>query len=52
MWNLTIETNEQTKHNKSKLYMNIDSRMMVARRERGWAKWMKGIKRYKLPVVK
>ena len=32
--------------------MNIDSRTMVARGERGWAKWVKGIKRYKLPVVK
>ena len=32
--------------------MNIYSRMMVARGERGWAKWVEGIKRYKLPAVK
>ena len=50
MWNLKNKTNEQTKH-KTHGYRE----QTVVTRGRGvgeWAEWVKGIKRYKLPVIK
>ena len=45
MWNLK-------KKIKNKL-TDTDNRLMVVRDRGGrWAKWVKGVKRYKLPVIK
>ena len=42
----------KTKQQKNKL-IDTENRLMVARGNRfgGWAKWVRGVKRYKLPVI-
>ena len=36
--------------NKTKTDLNVENNLVVARG--GWLKWGKGIKRYKIPVIK
>lgn len=53
MWNLRSKINEQTEQNRNKL-IDTKNKLIVARGEkgRGRAKWVKEIKRNKLPVTK
>ena len=51
MWNLKIK--QMNKQSKTKL-IHTENRWVVARGEgvEEWVKWVKGIKKYKLPVIK
>ena len=52
MWNLKNKTNKQNK-TKSDSKIQRTNRWLPDRRQVGeWEKWVKGIKRYKLPVKK
>ena len=53
MWNLKTGQNDIKNNNNKTELINTESRLMVGRgRGFGWVKLMKGVRRYKLPVIK
>lgn len=52
MWDIKTRTKEHTKQNETKLIDTKETRLLERRELGEWMKWVKEIKRYKLPAMK
>ena len=52
-FHIHVEANKK-QNQKNKQNSDTDNRLVVARGKMavGWAKWVKGVKRFKIPVIK
>ena len=52
MWNLKQKQKQTKKKDKTTKIITTENKLVVARDgNRGWMKWVKGVKRYKLRVI-